>query len=496
MQSIHYLSFGLVFLLFSISTVMAQTVRVSTDGIGDFISVQAAVDAVEADDSTEPNVVMIAPGTYVNTSVIISQDMAIIGEDADDRPILVLEPAPGDTANDSIITTNGVSVTLENLMLLPSTVFTPDRAVRFDPVLDSDVFTITLSNILISANDGNDQPLSVDGLEPLFPGPDSSVSFNDDGVRILGGPFGGAGNADVTVNVDNTVVTHIDTDRDPSIPTGGLDGFVLGGFNTTINFGPGVVASYCGRYGAQIITTDTTGATVADLSPVLNCNGTADNPIIFKDCGNVGLQLWTGTHDLNYVEFVENPVGLRIDMLSNIVGGEHLLVTGNEDGIAWLNTARNTPTTFDVEDSTLFNNETDLNLATGYTADSGFTPGESVIVFEDSIFAGTFLFLMNSDLTLDLADTVQSQFVMEFTNVAFPDEGAFAVIPEFELFPVTANLQNIVTADPEFLSTDINSPDFVVVSSEAYRTASIDSGPLGGYKLFDGETSILEWTLY
>jgi hypothetical protein len=210
----------------------------------------------------------------------------------------------------------------------------------------------------------------------------------------------------------------------------------------------------------------------------------------------VGLQCWTGTQNLQYVELVENPVGARIDLESNVTDGDHILVTGNEDGIAWLNTAPSIGTTFDFSNSTFFNNETDMNLITSYTVDSGFTPGLTNFTFEDSIFAGTFLFLFNTDLTLDLADVVQSQFQFKFENVGFPEEGDFSVITEFDLFPVTADLQNIVTADPQFLSPDLNSEDFLVVSSEAYRTAAMDGGPLGGYQLFDGETSVLEWTIY
>lgn len=476
-----------------ITHVLAQTVRVSADGTGDFTSIQAAVDFLELDKSLLPNVVMVAPGTYNNTSIKMSQEMSIIGEDPANRPVLVLIPVAGDAQNDAIVSTAGVSVTLENLICIPSLTTTPDRAVRLDPVTDNDVFTITINNVLISANDGSGKPLSVDGMEALFPGPDTSKSFNDDGIRILGGPFGGAGNADVTVNINHTVVTHIDTDRDPAIPTGGLDGFVLGGYRTTINFGPGVVASYCGRYGAQIITSE---GIVVDFSPVFNCFGSPENPIIFKDNGSVGLQLWTGTQDLHYVQLIENPVGARIDMFSNLFDAENLLVINNEDGIAWLNYSPPAGTTFDFFNSTFFNNETDISFLTSLTPESTDEPGPLSMTFENTIFAGTFLFIFNTDLPVELADRVQNQFVIDYRNVALPSEGDFAVIPEFELFPVTVNLLNIVTADPEFLSTDPSSPDFLVVSNEAYRTAGVENSPLGGYFLMAGETDIPNWALY
>lgn len=470
----------------------SQTARVAADGSGDYASIQEAVDALAAGGAT-PGAIHVAPGVYTG-SVSIPSAMSIMGESAEDRPVLVLEPVPGDAQNDGLISTDGVDVTLENLILIPSTDNTPDRAVRLDPVTDNDAFTVTIRNVLVSANDGNDAPLSVDGMEALFPGPDGSVSFNDDGIRVLGGPFGGAGRADVTVNLERTVVTHIDSDRDPTIPTGGLDGFVLGGFNTTLNIGPGVVASYCGRYGFQIITTDTTD-TPPDFTPAANFFGTREEPIVCKGNGSVGLQLWTGTHAFDSVQLTENPIGARIDMFSNKLDASRVLATGNETAIAWLNTAGE-GVGFAIAESTFFDNQTDYEFSTGYTAESEFTPQPVTLVTEDSVFAGTFLFLFNTDLTLDLEDRVADSFQLVYRNTAFPEEGEYAVIQEFDLYPVTVTLENIVTADPEFLSTDPAGPGYLVVSSGAYAEASTDGSPLGGYFLFDGETAVREWMAF
>ncbi len=491
-KNLTWFSISALAMLSSAITANAQTVRVAADGTGDFTTIQDAVDAVEADDSTQPNVVMVAPGTYTDTSATLSQDVTIMGEDADNRPVLVLVPTPGD--DDSIVNTAGVNVTLENLVCIPSTSNTPGRAVRLNPVTDADVYTVNISNVLVSANDGSDQPLSVNGLEPLFPGPDTSISFGNDGIVVLGGPFGGAGNADVTVNVDHTIVTHIDSDRDPTIPTSGRDGFILGGFNTTINFGPGVVASYCGRYGAQIITT---AGEVVDLTPILNCNGTLDEPVLFKGNGSVGLQLWTGTHNLNYVHIDKNAVGIRPDMFSNSITANHLLVTENEDGIAWLNAAPSSGTSFEFSNSTFFFNETtDISFITSLTADNAASAGPVNVSFNDSIFAGSIL-LFDTDMALDLAGQVQDDFVLNYTNTAFPDEGEFLVFPEFELFPVTANLENIETGDPMFLSTDPTSPEYLVVSNEAYRTAGTGGSPLGGFFPFNNEpVDVASWMVY
>jgi hypothetical protein len=492
-KNFEWFSLCVMVVLILCSTANAQTVRVAADGSGDFTTIQDAVDAVEMDDSTLPNVVMVATGTYPDTSVVISQEMTIMGEDADNRPVLVLEPAADDT--DSIVNSAGVDVTLENLICIPSTANPAGRAIRLDPVAEGDAFVITISNVLVSANDGSDQPLSVDGLEALFPGPDTSMSFGDDGIRILAGQYASVTNADVTIDIDNTIVTHIDSDRDPSQPTGGRDGFVLGGANTTINFGPGVLASYCGRYGAQIITSDASSA--PDFTPVLNCNGTLENPILFKGCGSVGLQLWTGVHDLNYVHIDENPVGIRADMFSNTIDADHLLATENEEAIAWLNYAPSVGTTFNFLNSTFFYGESaDILFSTGLTADNATSAGPASVVFENSIFAASIM-LFNTDMEMDIVDLVQDKFVLDYVNVAFPAEGEFSVFPEFEFYPVTANLQNIEEADPMFISTDPTSSDYLVVSNEAYRTAGTNNSPLGGYFPFNNEdTSVTHWMMF
>ena len=54
-----------------------------------------------------------------------------------------------------------------------------------------------------------------------------------------------------------------------------------------------------------------------------------------------------------------------------------------------------------------------------------------------------------------------------------------------------------VVSDPGFLSVDPNDPDFLRVSSEAYRTAASDGGPLRGALPFAGEpVSVKDWMMF
>ena len=474
----------------------AQSVTVNSDGGADYTTIGAALDAVGSD-AAEPNVITITGGGPYEEGILIDIPITIRGESADDRPIVLLKQVGGSVRGEhGVVNTAAVDITLENLIFIPSTAEPlTKRAICFEPLADSDDFDITIRNVLVSANDGSNQPLSVDGMELMFPSAENSVPFQDDGIWVLASFYRPNGTIDVLL--EDVIVTHCDSGKDPDMITANSDGFVIGGINMTFTM-RNVVSSYNDRYGIQIISADVDPDPVT-YTPIANLEGTPEQPIIFKGNGSQGIQSWTGENHWSYVHLIENPQGVRIDVYSNTLEADHLLFVDSTEAI---NLYRYPPTEdevlYQISDSTFFrSSETDI-LINPTVDDAAILNQYGAFTMEltDCVVAGTMVFLVNS--TLEVIPEGFTEFpTVIYKNSALVEEGDHSVFVDFEGIPVNPVLENTIGADPEFVSIEPGNDGYLRVSADAYRTAASDGGILRGAMPFAGEpVPVRDWMMY
>jgi hypothetical protein len=232
----------------------AQTVTVAKTGTPDFATVQAAIDNFDPDpDGGTPNVIQITDGAVYDEIITIDVPVTIEGTGVD-RPILAVQLNTGsDGIVISVPTGTDNEVTLRNLIVVPSLTAPPNVLDASDGIISiGQNLSITIDNCVVTANDGTDNPVTVDGITPAV-APVGSVYFGDDGM-FLGGTAAPAG-VGTSYTLVNTVVSHI---GDPSIDSAGgtvnnSDGIVASGTTGgTILISDGCVFSYCKRLGIQM----------------------------------------------------------------------------------------------------------------------------------------------------------------------------------------------------------------------------------------------------
>ncbi len=238
-------------LLLPLATAQAQTVTVAKTVAADYTTIQAAIDSFDPDpDINVANRVEILDATVYEEIFTIDVPVEIEGTDAS-RPILAVQENPA-TIGDGIFIQmdNGETfndVTLRNLIIIPSLTNPPGDDGIYSVGQNLNIF---LENVVITANDGTNQPVTEDGLAPVdlyaIPG---AVTFGDDG-GFLGSGTGIAGDGTV-VRFRHTVVSHNQAIAGGTGSTNG-DGLVC----STTNEGKyimenGTVFSYNGRLGIQ-----------------------------------------------------------------------------------------------------------------------------------------------------------------------------------------------------------------------------------------------------
>jgi len=240
MKKILFAGVLLVFALVSLAP--GQTVTVAKSGSPTYSTVQAAIDHFDPDpDAGTANVIQITDASVYDEVITIDVPVSIEGTGTS-RPVLAVQvnsAGDGDCGIVIEISTGTFNdVTLKNLIIIPSIASPPtDDGVKSR----GQNLNILIDNCVITANDGSDGPVTLDGLTKVDLS--GATPFGDDGA-YLGGIATPAGDGTVVTYV-NTVISHNNNGE------GGGDGIVCSGSMEGVVIQDGCVFSYNGRLGIQ-----------------------------------------------------------------------------------------------------------------------------------------------------------------------------------------------------------------------------------------------------
>lgn len=473
-----YLSLTLIALF--AAGAQAQSVTVGLSG-ADYPTLSAAIAATSAS-ATQPDVItFIDEGPFIEPGrIIINQSYAM--DVIDPTPTdLTIQAAPGlrprvvvPGGNASAIYLRKVgSVTLRDIVLMPATTGTP---AQHGIVVDDEggrETVVTLENILITSNDGANQPVaSLDGLtSPTYTA--NTVTFRQDGINCS--------SMDPTV-VEKIYINDVVISGIPGSPTAnscGIRGFCDGAPGSEWIVGPGCVISYLNTTKAPV---DMTNLGAGAFQPgdnrdmALTIRGTQEKPVLVFN------------NNLNAIA-ITNGAATTTDGLGDV----EWAILANNTGRAYLSG--------DISGTSHFKNVTFINH------NGMFQPGasadENVITFENVIAAGNgdnedpmnaFHFIatgnpgFTSNFTADHSAIVQAGPFTLNTNLY----GGTSIFSDSNWNVTTTN---IINSDPAFVSTDPLQGGFAVVSNPAYGTAGPGGVPLIGGGAF-AASSVSDWQIF
>ena len=348
----------------------AVSVTVNSEGGADHATIGEALEAVNATPA-EDNVITITGGGPCEEPIAIYVPLTLKGQDSDNRPIILLLPnldLPQDTGRsleprDGIVNMAPVDMAFENLIIIPSVVDPPGDAIDIECFSDSDQFSVNVKNVLLTANDGFDQPVTLDGRDQVDLEASGALSFRDDGFSILCG-FGGRPEGTIEAVLEDFVVSHC-------FHEGGNDGFILGGSNVSVTM-RNVISSYNSRFGYQILQ-----------RVAITMEGTPEEPIVALGNGSTGFRAFQGRdHQWSNLQAIENAHGVGVDAdTTDTLNIDHLLVTGSSEGFYVVWPPDPAERNYTVSDSTFLDNAATISIYDN-------TSNLANVEFTDCVFAG------------------------------------------------------------------------------------------------------------
>jgi hypothetical protein len=243
--------FALLSLLSLILITSVSGATVDNTGGGDFLTIQAAID----DGSAPTEILVRNTGTPYDESILITRSLTLRGEDPGSRPVVMLQalasqPLPTSVAGDGIyIGANGIDVTVADLILIPSGTNTvADHMITGGIETADESYSVRLHNLLITANDGSNQPLATSVWDTPDFGGAGVINMPSDGIYLMArGAF--SGGADGIINLTLTDVTVNGTG---GTTAGSHDGAVLYAGIGGTGYMSGCGFSNSQRYGIQM----------------------------------------------------------------------------------------------------------------------------------------------------------------------------------------------------------------------------------------------------
>ncbi|MBN1901121.1 hypothetical protein JW926_07335 [Candidatus Sumerlaeota bacterium] len=489
-----------------ISLAHAQTVSVKSGGGGDYSTINDAYAAVKANAAT-PDIINIQDvGPYLE-NIMINTSVTIKGDGV--KPTIVSTPTSGGPHSStdgnaiSIYTDTGsggdITVHLENFILLPDTTTQPTRGIRSNnnaTGLSTDKMTVEMVDLLVAPNNGSNQPVTTDGMNIVDL--TGAAKYADDLTYFTGY---------VDVSCSGCIFSN-----NYGAGVGSADGLIF--YPDTVGYyltvGPGCVFSYMNRIGLQVATDGC----------IVRMNGTKDNPIIIKGnwadksytYANGGLAIFhdcngvpSYNYECNYVYMCDN--NNQGIVTSYADAGEGLPgVTFNN--CAFVNNQQvGVSITDDLIQPWVFNNCTFANNGLDTSASwAQLNIGEETvggttanITFTDCIIAGN----GEGDST-DGNNSISinaSSANVSFSYTSLVQYGSNRLSTAFVLgsgvpAPLISNGQS---ADPEFVSLDCGSSDFVDVVSLTYYQKGSGGTDLSGAGDYVGGIPMAAdplWNLY
>lgn len=460
----------------------AQTVTVAKSGTPNFNTVQAAIASFTPDPNpSQDNVIQITDASVYDEAITIDVSLTLEGTGSS-RPVLAVQTNPVGDGNDGLnINGTALTVVLRNLIIIPSRTATPaDDGIRITGT-SSDV-NLTIDNVLVTANNGADAPVSIDGLTPVDL--TGATTFGDDGMFLSG--------TNSVVSMVDTVVTHNQALQGGT--TAG-DGLVCSGVALSYNLGDGCVFSYNGRLGIQGNGSFRINAPT-DRVLVIG-NGTKTGAFAGIWFAGVGAgaspeRVLDGVNVLNNTDPADTAQGWGIEQQN---GGDipftlrNAIVAGNQaQGL--LVGSVGTAGLITIEDVTFADNgSAEIQTDPAHTGN---------ITITDTIIAG--------NGTSNATNVVQHNGtgVINISNSALVTAGSNRLTTPPIAGTGTVNQTAVINDAVNFLDTnDPTSPNFfdVIVftgDNSPYRTAGTGGTPLtGGAGLFEfGVTGVREWRFY
>ncbi len=475
----HFLALCITSLL--VPMALAQSVTVGTTG-ATYTSLNAAILAVGAN-AAQPDVITILDeGPFLESRVIVNAgtsglDDLTIQAAPGVRPRIVINNT-GASANSAVYLRKSGNVIVRDLIIMPTTNFTSETfeasvgqaGIEIDD--DSAVPTsVTLQNVLITSNNGSNQPVaSLDGLtSPTFTS--TTVSFRDEGIQALSA----ATNAARNVYMYDVVVSGVAGDQGSD----GIRGFIDGSPGSEWVIGPGCVVSY-NNHNEATITSSTARAAFQPGGTNgidVRIEGTQDKPVLFIN------------NNLNGI-FVTNTTNIS-EGLSSV----EWLIVANNAGTGFASVDTNSPVTF--TNVTFANNQDGVLLAPDepdaiqYTFNNVIASGNGSATDPENninlVAYGTLIGFGSTFTANNSAIVLAGPYTLN--NVDYGADG----INSDTNWTVVKN--SVIATDPQFVSLNPTSSEFAVVGNAAYGTAGPGGQPLvGGGKFLT--SSVSDWQLF
>lgn len=446
------------------SLAFAQTKTVSKTGPADFTTVQDAINSFTPDpDPNTPNVIQIIDSSVYDEMITINVPITIEGTGAS-RPILAVRQNTGGDGNDGLIinipTGTFNDVTLRNLIVIPSRTSVPmDDGIRSH----GQNLNITLENILVTANNGSDFPVTLDGLAPVSLS--GATQFGDDGIFVGAGTTPSGDGTVVTLR--NVVVSHIQG----AVPNLYNDGLICSSSGKAYYIYDGCVFSYCNRLGIQ-------------AAGDFQIYAPSKRVLVLGNKGFAGIWFAAASPSASPIRSIDGCNVIDTTGVNN----------SSTPGVGWGIEHQNGGTVNFVLRNAIIKGNTGQGLMISELAGSGSSTIENVTfagngryaIDVNSAYAGTITIndcIIAGDGTADSDNVVRHNGtgLMNISYSALVTEGPFALLTPPTTGTGTINQLNIVNADPQFVETsDYTSDSFFDVFNPIYSAAGTGGTPLRG----------------
>jgi len=480
--------FGLLLTLAFMAPAFSQSVTVGSAGSGaQYPNLTAAIlhfsGTSTASDGTTNTITFLDEGPFIEFNRIIinearsgTDDLIIQGAEGI-RPIIIAD-LTASTSKISMLHLRKIGLMhVKDLIIIPPKDGVVDQTTYVSKVGETGIeiicssagsTSITLENVLVSSNDGNNRPVaSLDGLtSPTFT--PSAVSFRDEGIIVQSN----ASAYTHYLEMKKLVVSGVSGDQGSDA----VRGFPDGGAGSQWIIGPGCVFSYNNTRSAPV--------------PILTTGNAA-----FQPGGTEGFEVHVRGTSNDPVKFVNNNLGGM--HISDQAGALDLTT------LSWVIIANNTGPGIRIGDQ-----DTDLNLTNVTLASNGMillspaNPNEGNITASNVIAAGNGE-ASNPDNIINLAPAnfvSASTFSIQDSAIVLTgpytannvDDGGDGIRSN-SAYTVTAD--NITSSNPAFASLDPASLSFALVTNSDYLMAGPGESPLvGGGSIVT--SSVSDWQLF